>query len=125
MSKTRALFIAAGAAGLFMVTIAVAWASGTLSPGLETGKGTVSSPRSTPVAISSVGSRYSLGGVRGPLGSPARAGVLVNEQLGKAIFFDQNLSLNRNLACASCHGAAVGFTGPISEINQHGAVYEG
>src|SRR5450756_906740 len=47
------------------------------------------------------------------------------EQLGKAIFFDQNLSLNRNLSCASCHDPAVGFTGPISAINLHGAVYEG
>ena len=46
-------------------------------------------------------------------------------QLGKAIFFDQNLSLNRNLSCASCHDAAAGFTGPLSKINLHGAVYEG
>src|SRR5665811_2006665 len=59
-------------------------------------------------------------------GVASAAGTLSpKEQLGKAIFFDENLSLNRNLACASCHGAAVGFTGPISEINQHGAVYEG
>jgi cytochrome c peroxidase len=41
-------------------------------------------------------------------------------RLGKAIFFDQNLSLNRNLSCASCHDAAVGFTGPLSKINLHG-----
>ena len=80
MSRRRGLFIAAGAAGLLMLTFTVAWAAGTLSP---------------------------------------------KEQLGKAIFFDQNLSLNRNLACASCHGAAVGFTGPDSLINLHGAVYEG
>src|SRR5665647_2759075 len=80
MSRRRSLFIAAGAAGLLMLTFTVAWAAGTLSP---------------------------------------------KEQLGKAIFFDQNLSLNRNLACASCHGAAVGFTGPDSLINLHGAVYEG
>src|SRR5450759_2100691 len=79
MSRGRSLFIAAGAAGLLMLTFTVAWAAGTLSP---------------------------------------------KEQLGKAIFFDQNLSLNRNLACASCHGAAVGFTGPDSLINLHGAVYE-
>src|SRR5665811_1239489 len=64
MSRGRILFIAAGAAGLLMLTFTVAWAAGTLSP---------------------------------------------KEQLGKAIFFDQNLSLNRNLSCASCHGAAVGF----------------
>src|SRR5665647_2998266 len=59
-------------------------------------------------------------------GVASAAGTLSpKEQLGKAIFFDQNLSLNRNLACASCHGAAVGFTGPDSLINLHGAVYEG
>src|SRR5450759_1772872 len=59
-------------------------------------------------------------------GVASAAGTLSpKEQLGKAIFFDQNLSLNRNLACASCHDAAVGFTGPISAINLHGAVYEG
>src|SRR5450756_2031430 len=80
MLRGRSLFIAAGAAGLLMLTFTVAWAAGTLSP---------------------------------------------KEELGKAIFFDQNLSLNRNLSCSSCHDPAVGFTGPISEINQHGAVYEG
>jgi cytochrome c peroxidase len=47
------------------------------------------------------------------------------EELGKAIFFDQNLSLNTNQACASCHAAESGWTGPESDINAHGAVYEG
>jgi len=47
------------------------------------------------------------------------------EDLGKAIFFDQELSINRNQACAACHAPDVGFTGPDSEINAHGAVYEG
>ena len=47
------------------------------------------------------------------------------EELGKAIFFDTNLSINQNQSCASCHGPEVGFTGPISVINAHGAVYEG
>src|SRR5674476_864732 len=65
-------------------------------------------------------------GVASAAGTPSPTGTLSpNERLGKAIFFDENLSLNRNTACASCHGAAGGFTGPISEINQHGAVYEG
>jgi cytochrome c peroxidase len=65
-------------------------------------------------------------GVASAAGTLSPTGTLSpNERLGKAIFFDENLSLNRNTACASCHGAAVGFTGPISEINQHGAVYEG
>jgi cytochrome c peroxidase len=47
------------------------------------------------------------------------------EELGKSIFFDDDLSINRDQSCASCHGPEVGFTGPISTINAHGAVYEG
>jgi cytochrome c peroxidase len=45
--------------------------------------------------------------------------------LGKAIFFDQTLSLKGNQACAACHDPAAGFTGPLAETNAHGAVYEG
>jgi cytochrome c peroxidase len=48
-----------------------------------------------------------------------------NEQLGKAIFFDTNLSFNGNQSCASCHAPEAGWTGTISEVNAHGAVYEG
>lgn len=48
-----------------------------------------------------------------------------SEQLGKSIFFDTNLSINKNQACAGCHAPEVGWTGPDSEINAHGAVYEG
>ena len=47
------------------------------------------------------------------------------EQLGKTIFFDENLSIDGNQSCASCHGPEVGFTGPLTETNAHGAVYEG
>jgi cytochrome c peroxidase len=47
------------------------------------------------------------------------------EQLGRSIFFDPNLSLNGNQACAACHAPEVGFTGPIADINAHGAVYQG
>lgn len=46
------------------------------------------------------------------------------EQLGKAIFFDQHLSVNGNQSCASCHQAESGWTGPDSDINAHGSVYE-
>lgn len=48
-----------------------------------------------------------------------------NEKLGKLIFFDENLSVNANQSCASCHAPEVGWTGPIEAINSHGAVYEG
>ena len=47
------------------------------------------------------------------------------EQLGKLIFFDENLSVNQNQSCASCHAPEVGWTGPSEEINLHGGVYEG
>ena len=48
-----------------------------------------------------------------------------NEQLGKSIFFDMNLSINNNQSCAACHAAEVGWTGPEGNINLFGAVYEG
>jgi cytochrome c peroxidase len=47
------------------------------------------------------------------------------EQLGKLIFFDENLSINENQACAACHGPKAGWTGPDESINIHGSVYEG
>jgi cytochrome c peroxidase len=49
----------------------------------------------------------------------------LKEQLGKAIFFDQNLSRHNNQSCAVCHSVDTGFTGPESPTNAHGAVYEG
>ena len=59
------------------------------------------------------------------MASPALADLTAKEQLGKSIFFDLNLSINQNQSCASCHDPAVGWTGPLPEINAHGAVYEG
>jgi cytochrome c peroxidase len=47
------------------------------------------------------------------------------QQLGKSIFFDQNLSINRNQSCAVCHAPEAGWTGPLSDINAGGSVYEG
>jgi cytochrome c peroxidase len=47
------------------------------------------------------------------------------ERLGKEIFFDEDLSINKNQACASCHVPEVGWVGADSEINEGGAVYEG
>jgi cytochrome c peroxidase len=51
--------------------------------------------------------------------------LTTEEQLGKLIFFDEDLSLNGNQSCASCHAPEVGWTGPDSEVNAHGVVYEG
>ncbi len=47
------------------------------------------------------------------------------EQLGKFLFFDTDLSTPPGQSCAVCHAPAVGFTGPDSDINAHGAVYPG
>ena len=47
------------------------------------------------------------------------------EELGKALFFDKISQPARNVSCASCHGPAVGWTGPIAGINIHGGVYRG
>ena len=45
--------------------------------------------------------------------------------LGKALFFDPNLSVTRTQSCADCHAVETGFTGPESDTNDMTAVYEG
>jgi cytochrome c peroxidase len=58
--------------------------------------------------------------------APAFAAALTpEERLGKLLFFDNDLSLNADQSCASCHAPDVGYTGPTSDVNAHGAVYEG
>ncbi len=57
--------------------------------------------------------------------TPLGAQLTPLEELGKAIFFDNNLSMNSNQSCASCHTPDAGWTGPIAGINAAGAVYEG
>ncbi len=47
------------------------------------------------------------------------------EDLGKSIFFDNNLSIDHNQSCAACHAQESGWTGPDPGINAAGAVYEG
>jgi cytochrome c peroxidase len=49
----------------------------------------------------------------------------VKEQLGEKIFFDKNLSLLRNQACATCHVPEAGWVGDDTKINEGGGVYEG
>jgi len=58
-------------------------------------------------------------------GASAQGTLSPNEELGKKLFFDTNLSAPSGLACAGCHGAEVGYTGPDAAINAGGAVYEG
>ena len=55
----------------------------------------------------------------------AQSTLTPEEELGKAIFFDVNLSLNGNQSCATCHAPQSGWTGPDSAINADGSVYEG
>ncbi|MBL1216880.1 MAG: cytochrome C [Planctomycetes bacterium] len=47
------------------------------------------------------------------------------EALGKAVFFDADLSTPVGQACAACHDPSVGFTGPNSRINDVLAIYPG
>ena len=47
------------------------------------------------------------------------------EELGKQLFFDQNLSAPPGQSCASCHDPGAGFTGPDSRINAGQAVFPG
>lgn len=59
------------------------------------------------------------------MGFHSAAALTPEEELGKSIFFDMNLSINANQSCAACHGPDWGWTGVSSDINAHGAVYEG
>lgn len=47
------------------------------------------------------------------------------QQLGKALFFDKNLSTPPGQSCADCHGPKAGWTGEVPGINKAGAVYPG
>ena len=60
-----------------------------------------------------------------PMAGVSAEELTAEEQFGKAVFFDQNLSFNRNQSCAACHAPEVGWTGPDSDFNAHGGVYEG
>ena len=47
------------------------------------------------------------------------------EELGKALFYDTDLSANGAQSCAACHAPEAGFTGPDALVNAGGAVYQG
>jgi cytochrome c peroxidase len=47
------------------------------------------------------------------------------EELGRQIFFDNQLSLRKNQSCASCHVPEAGWVGDDTKINEAGGVYEG
>ena len=56
---------------------------------------------------------------------PEETGLTPEEQLGKKLFFDANLSTPPGQSCASCHSPLAGWTGPDSEVNNGGSIYEG
>lgn len=55
----------------------------------------------------------------------AAASLTLKERLGRAIFFDTNLSRPRGQSCASCHDPKTGFSNPDSTINATIAVHPG
>lgn len=57
--------------------------------------------------------------------SAKKAELTPEEELGKKLFFDENLSTPAGQSCAACHGPEAGWTGPDSEINAKTAVYPG
>jgi cytochrome c peroxidase len=44
----------------------------------------------------------------------ATAQLTAEQQLGEALYFDENLSINRNQSCASCHDPQSGFVDPVN-----------
>lgn len=58
-------------------------------------------------------------------GASAAPTLTDSQQLGKSLFFDENLSVNKNQSCATCHAPEAGWVGALESINAHGAVYEG
>lgn len=57
--------------------------------------------------------------------SPATAQLTDLQELGKKLFFDNNLSTPPGQSCAACHAPNTGWVGPVSDVNAHGAVYPG
>ncbi|MGC4119599.1 MAG: cytochrome c peroxidase [Myxococcales bacterium] len=57
--------------------------------------------------------------------SPATAALTAEEELGKALFFDEALSNPAGQSCAACHAPQTGWTSPDSAINAGGAVVPG
>jgi len=61
----------------------------------------------------------------GLVGVAVSQGLTPKEELGKNIFFDENLSKQTPQSCATCHAPKAGWTGADAAINSAGGVYEG
>jgi cytochrome c peroxidase len=59
------------------------------------------------------------------LSRPDNPTITPLEELGKALFFDENLSTPPGQSCATCHAPETGFTGPDSDINAGQSIYPG
>lgn len=61
------------------------------------------------------------------LGASAAVAVPLDpaQSPGKSLFFDTDLSVNGNQACATCHGPDQGFSSPVSDIYAADSVAEG
>jgi cytochrome c peroxidase len=55
----------------------------------------------------------------------AGSGMRAVQVLGKLENFDEQLSVNKNEACAFCHMPYTGFTGPIPSLNRTTVAYPG
>ncbi len=66
-----------------------------------------------------------LGGCGGAGGSSEQKVFQSKEELGEALFFDTNLSLNRSMACATCHNPDTAFADARFEDPSHGNPVEG
>src|SRR6267143_42400 len=53
------------------------------------------------------------------------SGMRLVQILGKLELFDKSISVNKNVACSSCHMPYAGFSGPISSVNATTAAYRG
>jgi len=63
--------------------------------------------------------------IRGEGVAPHRPTLTPIERLGKALFFDKNLSTPPGQSCSDCHGPKGGWAGEVPGINKGGAVYPG
>ncbi|HEX6091132.1 MAG TPA: cytochrome c peroxidase [Gemmatimonadales bacterium] len=78
-----------------------------------------------PVVVGACSSESALEPELGPAASREPSDDAAVVSLGRALFFDERLSVNGNQSCASCHNPAWGWTGPSATINAAGAVYQG
>jgi cytochrome c peroxidase len=61
----------------------------------------------------------------GNKGGKAPSGGVAMSDLGALLFADEDLSLNGNLACETCHEPSEGFAAPLGSVTTQGSVVEG